>query len=69
MTGVEALLKARPLTPISSDPTDVDALTLNHFLHGRPNLQLLSSTQNFDSKPQGLGKRRWLDSQEILNHF
>jgi hypothetical protein len=54
MTGVKALLKARPLTPISSDPTDVDALTLNHFLRGRPNLQLLSSTQNFDSKPQGL---------------
>lgn len=46
MTGVESLLNARPLTLISSDPSEADALTPNHFLHGSPNLQLHS---NFDS--------------------
>jgi hypothetical protein len=66
MTGVESLLNARPLTPISSDPANADALTPNHFLHGRPHLQLHS---NFDSQPQGLSNPRWMDAQEILNHF
>jgi hypothetical protein len=65
MTGVEALLNARPLTPVSSDPTEVDALTPNHFLHGRPNIQLHS---DFDAQPQLLSKRRWMDAQEIVNH-
>ena len=65
-TGDEFLLNARPLTPISSDPADADALTPNHFLHGRPHLQLHS---NFESQPQGLSNRRWMDAQEILNHF
>lgn len=63
MTGVEALLNAHPLTPVSSDPT-VDALIPNHFLHGRPNIQL----HDFDAQPQALSKRRWMDAQEIVNH-
>ena len=46
MTGVEALFNARPLTPVSSDPTEGDALTPNHFLHGRPNLQLHADLSN-----------------------
>ena len=29
---------ARPLTSISDDPDDIDALTANHFLLGRANL-------------------------------
>jgi hypothetical protein len=62
----QALLNALPLTPVSSDPTEVDALTPNHFLHGRPNIQLYS---DFDAQPQLLSKRRWMDAQEIVNHF
>lgn len=53
---VEAVLNSRPLTPSSSDPTDLEAITLNHLL-------LLRSGSTF---PPGLfhesdlyAKRRW----------
>ena len=35
---VEQTLNARPLTNVSDDPDDLEALTPNHFLMGRANL-------------------------------
>ena len=38
MCFVEQTLNARPLTSVSDDPDDLEALTHNHFLLGRANL-------------------------------
>ena len=40
MCIVEQTLNARPLTPVSSDVNDLEALTLNHFLPGNKNICL-----------------------------
>lgn len=66
MSGVTALLNARPLTYVSVNPHDPQPLTPNHFLTGRPNPGFhVDDAENFG----GLTKRRWLDSQAIITHF
>lgn len=40
LTRVEAVLNSRPLTPLSSDPTDLDYLSPGHFLIGQPLLAI-----------------------------
>ena len=45
MAEVESLMNGRPLTEVSSDVNDLDALTPNHFIVGRsvPNLPVITS--------------------------
>lgn len=40
LTRVEAVLNSRPLTPLSTDPTDLDYLSPGHFLIGQPLLAI-----------------------------
>nr|CAI5836912.1 unnamed protein product [Callosobruchus analis] len=78
LAQIEAILNSRPLTPLSSEPTDTDALTPAHFLIGRrltmlpdPNLQdtpdtRLSRFQRIQQISQNFWKR-W--ASEYMNEL
>nr|CAI5870042.1 unnamed protein product [Callosobruchus analis] len=66
ITRVEAILNSRPLTPLSQDPDDIQALTPGHFLIGRsltslPELTVTSLPVNRLS--------RWQLVQAIIQHY
>lgn len=68
-TQIEAILNSRPITPVSTDPSDLSALTPGHFLVGTPltaipepnleeiQLNRLSRYQLLSSMLQGFWKR------------
>ncbi|XP_050310594.1 uncharacterized protein LOC126746394 [Anthonomus grandis grandis] len=58
---IEAILNSRPLTPISSDPCDLEALTPGHFLIG----QQLTAIPERDLKADKHFWARW--SKEYLH--
>lgn len=59
---IEAMLNSRPLTPLSSDPTDLSALTPGHFLIGAP----LTSVPEPDHQEVPLNRlKRWQQVQAL----
>ncbi|XP_022160657.1 uncharacterized protein LOC111026816 [Myzus persicae] len=66
VTRVEGVLNSRPLTPASTDPHDLDALTPGHFLIGQP----LSSIPEKDVTSVPLNRlTRWQLLRQLHQSF
>lgn len=63
---VEAVLNSRPLTPLSSDPSDLTPLTPGHFLVGR---QLTSPPEEDVSALPTPRLKRFQHLQQMVQHF
>ncbi|XP_055589512.1 uncharacterized protein LOC129741755 [Uranotaenia lowii] len=66
LAKVQASLNSRPITPLSTDPSDLQALTPGHFVIGRP-INSLPEPDRTDIPPSKLAK--WQRVQQISQHF
>ncbi|KAJ3662007.1 hypothetical protein Zmor_006375 [Zophobas morio] len=66
LTRIEACLNSRPLTPLSQDPNDLEALTPGDFLIGEP----LTTPLERDVKEIPVNRlSRWQRVQQLQQHF
>lgn len=63
---VEAVLNSRPITPVSTDPHDLDCLTPGQFLIGQPLLALPPRTTECSDRPL---TDRWKLLDHCHQHF
>jgi len=66
LVGIEAVLNSRPLTPISDDPQELDALTPFHFLIGERLSQPVE--ENYLDTPNNRLKQ-WQHLQKVRQDF
>ena len=66
MTEVQGILNSRPLTPVSSDPRDLEPITPNHLLLLRSNPNL---PPGVFSKEDIYSRRRWRQVQYLSDIF
>ena len=60
----EAIVNSRPLTPVSDDPNDYEALTPNHFLIGRASAN--TPPGRFEQREIN-SRRRWRMAQALAD--
>lgn len=67
LSMIEAILNSRSLTPLSSDPNDLQVLTPSHFLIGEALLNLPDNTYNEVGPLNRLS--RWQHVQHMHDNF
>lgn len=67
LTDVEAILNSRPLTPLSDDPGDMQALTPAHFWNMEP--LILPPSFRYTNDGDATGKKLWIERTRIVGHF
>ncbi len=66
LTEIEGILNSKPLGYVSSDIADVDPITPNSLLLGRPDPDL---PQIVYPESELLSRKRWRHSQVLADHF
>lgn len=66
LTQIEAVLNSRPITPLSCDPSDLDALTPSHFLIGK-RLTSIPDPNVKDTQDNRLARFQYI--QKLYQHF
>lgn len=64
---IEAILNSRPICPLHTDPTDINALTPGHFLTGEQMVMPLPGIAREESDSTGV--KLWKERQKMLNDF
>ncbi|XP_076299591.1 uncharacterized protein LOC143218344 [Lasioglossum baleicum] len=63
---IEAILNSRPITPLSTDPNDLQPLTPGHFIVG----ELLTSVPDYSFTETPVGRlSSWQHIQQMRQHF
>ena len=66
LAEVEFVINSRPLTYVSSDISDAEPLTPNHFLVGQPEAAL---PPGVFAEHDALGRKKWRHGQALTDHF
>lgn len=67
LCSIEAVLNSRPLTPLTDDPEDVQALTPGHFIANGP--LVVPPPFKHVNDENLVGRKLWIERQKMLTHF